>query len=96
MRLEELEDAVASWPWISVHSHRFGGRVFRFANAEVGHIHYGGVWLMRLSYFRYALKAAPDPSGLFAEACRELHLTAPFKDLLEQFVPLTNKHELAS
>ncbi len=54
------------------------------------------VWLMRLSYFRYALKAAPDPSGLFAEACRELHLTAPFKDLLEQFVPLTNKHELAS
>ena len=141
MRLKELEDAVTSWPRISVHSHRFGGREFRFANAEVGHIHYGGIvdipfprsvrdallkeglaeehrwvpnsgwvtfrvqsdrdlqhaiWLMRLSYFRYALKASPDPSELFAEASRELHLTAPFKVLLQQFVPLTSKHELAS
>jgi hypothetical protein len=51
---------------------------------------------MRLSYFRYALKAAPDPSELFAEASRELHLTAPFKVLFQQFVPLTSKHELAS
>jgi hypothetical protein len=141
MRLEELEDAVASWPRISVHSHRFGGREFRFANAEVGHVHYGGivdipsprslrdellkeglaeehrwvpdsgwvtfrvrsesdlqqaVWLMRLSYFRYALKTAPDPRELFAEASRELHLTPQFKTLLEQFVPLTNKQVLAS
>src|SRR5882762_11126312 len=139
--LKMLGETVGSWPLISVCPHRFGGREFRYVNAEVGHVHNGGiidipfprsihdallveglseghrwvpnsgwvtfrvrsdsdlqhaVWLMRLSYFRYALKAAPDPSGLFAEACRELHLTAPFKDLLEQFVPLTNKHELAS
>ncbi len=47
------------------------------------------VWLMRLSYFRYALKAAPDPRELFAEANQELQLTARFKALLEQFVPLT-------
>lgn len=141
MRLKELEDAVASWPRISVHSHRFGGREFRFANAEVGHVHYGGivdipfprsirdallkeglpeehrwvpnsgwvtfcvrsdsdlqhaVWLMRLSYFRYALKTAPDSRELFAEASRELNLTAPFKVLLEQFMPPTNKQVLAS
>jgi len=44
---------------------------------------------MRLSYFRYALKAAPDPRELFAEASQELQLTARFKALLEQFVPLT-------
>src|SRR5712675_3403397 len=43
MRLKELEDGVASWPRISVHSHRFGGREFRFANAEVGHVHHGGI-----------------------------------------------------
>jgi hypothetical protein len=141
MRLKELEDAVASWPKISVHSHRFGGREFRFANAEVGHVHYGGivdipfprsvrdellkqglaeehrwvpnsgwvtfrarsesdlqhaVWLMRLSYFRYALKTAPDPRELFAEASRELNLTPQFKTLLEQFVPLMSKQALAS
>ena len=132
--LKAFEDAVASWPRISVYSHRFGGREFRFANAEVGHVHHGGivdipfprtirdvllteglaeehrwvpdsgwitfrvrnnkdlphaVWLMRLSYFRYALKAAPDPRELFAEASQELQLTARFKALLEQFVPLT-------
>jgi hypothetical protein len=138
--LKNLEGTVASWPWISVHSHRFGGREFRFANAEVGHVHYGGivdipfprsfrdellkdglaeehrwvpnsgwvtfrvrrdkdlqhaVWLMRLSYFRYALKTAANPRELFAEASQELQLTARFKSLLEQFVPLTKMLDLA-
>ncbi len=44
------------------------------------------LWLMRLSYFRYALKTAADPRELFAEVCQELQLAAPFKPLLEQFV----------
>lgn len=139
--LKKLEDTVASWPRISVHPHRFGGREFRFANAEVGHVHDGGivdipfprsvrdallseglaeehrwapnsgwvtvrvrsdrdlqhaVWLMRLSYFRYAVKAAAEPRELFAETSRELRLTARFKSLLEQFVPLTENQDLAS
>src|SRR5438270_13453169 len=130
--LKSLENIVASWPRISVHPHRFGGREFRFANAEVGHVHDGGIvdipfprsvrnellkenlaeehrwvpdsgwitfrvrtdedlrralWLMRLSYFRYALRSAADPRELVAEASRELQLTARFKSLLEQFVP---------
>jgi hypothetical protein len=51
-------------------------------------------WLMRLSYFRYALKAAADPRELFAEATRELQLTARFKSLLELFVPLNKNQEL--
>jgi hypothetical protein len=138
--LKRLEDIVATWPRISVHPHRFGGREFRFVNAEVGHVHNGGVvdipfprsirdvllteglaeghrwvpnsgwitfrvrcdkdlqhalWLMRLSYFRYALKAAADPRELFAEATRELQLTARFKSLLEQFVPLSKTQGLA-
>src|SRR6266567_47292 len=93
--LKAFEDTVAAWPRISVYSHRFGGREYRFANAEVGHVHDGGivdipfrvrnntdlphaVWLMRLSYFRYALKAAADPRGLFSEASQELQLTARF------------------
>src|SRR5712691_8368717 len=41
--LKRLEETVASWPRISVHAHRFGGREFRFANAEVGHVHYRGI-----------------------------------------------------
>jgi Family of unknown function (DUF5519) len=138
--LMKLEDTVASWPQVSVHPHRFGGREFRFANAEVGHVHDGGIvdipfprsirdallmeglaeqhrwapnsgwvtyrirsnkdlqhaaWLMRLSYFRYALKTADDPRELFAEASRELQLTAQFTSLLEQFVPLTKNQNLA-
>ena len=139
--LKRLEETVTAWPRISVHAHRFGGREFRFANAEVGHVHYGGivdipfprsirdallreelaeehqwvpnsgwvtfrvrsdrdlqhaVWLMRLSYFRYALKTAANPGEMFAKASRELQLTAQFKSLLEQFVPLTKQQELAS
>ena len=141
MQLTKLEDVVASWPRISGHSHRFGGREFRLGNAEVGHVHYGGivdipfprsirdallkdglaeehqwvpnsewvtfrvrsdvdlqhaVWLMRLSYFRYALKTAPDPHELLAKASRELQLTTRFKSLLEQLVRLTKEQELAS
>jgi luciferase-like monooxygenase len=41
--LKKLEVAAASWPQISVFPHRFGGREFRFANAEVGHVHDGGI-----------------------------------------------------
>jgi len=41
--LEKLEEEVSAWPGISVHPHRFGGREFRFGDAEVGHAHWGGV-----------------------------------------------------
>jgi Family of unknown function (DUF5519) len=36
-------ETVSTWPQISVHPHRFGGREFRLGSAEVGHIHTGGV-----------------------------------------------------
>ncbi len=38
---ETVEQEVSSWPNVSVHPHRFGGREFRFGSAEVGHIHPG-------------------------------------------------------
>ena len=40
--LRKLEDEVSTWARISVHPHRFGGREFRFVNAELGHVHIGG------------------------------------------------------
>jgi hypothetical protein len=40
---KELEEQVSAWPQVSVHPHRFGGREFRFGNAEVGHVHKGGL-----------------------------------------------------
>jgi luciferase-like monooxygenase len=43
VHLKKLEDEVSAWPNISVHSHRFGGKEFRFGSAEVGHVHTGGV-----------------------------------------------------
>ncbi len=41
--LKRLEEEVSTWPNISIHPHRFGGREFRFGSAEVGHIHTGGI-----------------------------------------------------
>jgi len=40
--LKTLEAEVSAWPNLSIHPHRFGGREFRFGNAEVGHVHTGG------------------------------------------------------
>jgi Family of unknown function (DUF5519) len=130
--LKKLEDEISTWPHISVHRHRFGGREFLFGKAEVGHLHTGGVvdipfprsvrdallaesladehrwvpdsgwitfhvrsqedlqhavWLMRLSYLRYALKTATDPQKLFEQESEKLHLSRQFKSLLEPFVP---------
>ena len=134
--LKKLEEAVSVWPHISVHSHRFGGREFRFGSAEVGHVHTGGIvdipfprsvrdallieglaeehvwvpnsgwitfrirseqdlrhalWLMRLSYLRYLLKAATDPRKLFDQESEQLRLSPQFKSLFEPFVPRTAK-----
>src|SRR6266404_8439637 len=105
--VKRLEDEVSTWPHVSLHPHRFGGREFLFDKAEVGHVHVGGIvdipfprsvrdslladglaeehrwvpnsgwitfkmhggkeedlrhaiWIMRLSYLRYALKTASD------------------------------------
>src|SRR6266404_9873429 len=41
--LKMLEDEISAWPNMSVHPHRFGGKEFLFGNAEVGHIHTGGI-----------------------------------------------------
>jgi len=41
--LDELERHVSSWPEVSAHRHRFGGREFRFRAAEIGHVHIGGI-----------------------------------------------------
>ena len=50
------------------------------------------VWLMRLSYLRYRLKAAADPRGLLERETEELHLNPEFQALLEPFVPRTASH----
>jgi Family of unknown function (DUF5519) len=130
--LKSLEDEISAWPRISVHSHRFGGREFRFGSAELGHMHNGGVldvpfprplrdallaeglaeehhwvpnsgwisfhvrngddfqhavWLMRLSYLRYALKTAPNPRELLNRQREELQLSPRFSSLFEPFLP---------
>jgi hypothetical protein len=45
------------------------------------------LWLMRLSYLRYALKTARDPRGLREQESEELHLSPHFRSQLERFVP---------
>jgi Family of unknown function (DUF5519) len=50
---------------------------------DLGH----ALWLMRLSYLRYALKSVPDAHELLERESRELHLSPQLRSLLEQFVP---------
>jgi hypothetical protein len=51
------------------------------------------VWLMRLSYLRYALKTASDPRFLLEQESEELRLSPQFKSLLERFVPRAAGHD---
>jgi Family of unknown function (DUF5519) len=50
------------------------------------------LWLMRLSYLRYALKTSADPQKLFEQETEKLRLSPRFKSLLEPFVAKTAKH----
>lgn len=43
------------------------------------------LWLMRLSYLRYALKSADSPNALLEEESKRLPLSARFRTLLEPF-----------
>jgi hypothetical protein len=45
------------------------------------------VWLMRLSYARYAIKKSGEPQKLFEQESLELGLREPFLSLLRKFVP---------
>ena len=131
---ESFEQQVCSWPEVSIHPHRFGGREFRYRSAEIGHIHPGGIldipfqravrdalldehlaeehqwvpnsgwvtfrartdddlkhaiWLLRLSYLQYALKAAVNPKDVFETEAEKLGLSARFKSLLQPFIRLS-------
>ena len=45
------------------------------------------LWLMRLSYLRYQLKASPNPRQLFEHEREQLNLSPRFKSFLEPFIP---------
>jgi hypothetical protein len=45
------------------------------------------IWLMRLSYLRYALKSKPDPVGLLETEAMRLHLSPDLVALLSPFIP---------
>jgi len=46
------------------------------------------MWLMRLSYLRYVLKTAANPSDVLDQASEELRLSPRFRALLEPFMPV--------
>lgn len=60
-----------------------GWITFRIRSAQdVRH----AIWLMRLSYLRYALKTSTDARRMLDRYSEELRLTATLKSLLEQFI----------
>jgi hypothetical protein len=130
--VSRFEAEILKWPNVSAHSHRFGGREFRFGKAEIGHIHIAGIldipfprslhdvllrdglgqehrwepdsgwitanvrndqelkhgiWLMELSYLRYALKTATDAQAMLDKRGVELGLSLELKSLFGLFVP---------
>jgi hypothetical protein len=46
------------------------------------------VWLLRLSYLRYAMKVAPDPRELLDRQSQELGLSPHFRSLLKALLPV--------
>ena len=45
------------------------------------------IWLMRLSYLRYSLKSAPDPTSFLAVEGERLHLDAELLAALARLIP---------
>jgi hypothetical protein len=45
------------------------------------------LWLMRLSYLRFALKTARDPRGMLDREIEELGLSPHLRSLLQQRLP---------
>ena len=60
--------------WITFHIH-----------GEHGLNH--ALWLLRLSYLRYALKNVSDPRHMLEQQSEQLHLSPEFRSLLEKFIP---------
>jgi len=63
-QVKQLEGEVTSWPGVTAHSHRFAGREFRVGDAEIGHVHVGGV--VDIPYTR-AMRDALLAAGLAEE-----------------------------
>jgi len=72
--LAEKHRVVPDSGWITFHVR---------GEADIEH----AIWLLRLSYLRYVLKAVPDPGKRFDEECRRLKLNSRLRDHLERFVP---------
>ena len=51
-----------------------------------------GLWLMRISYLRYALKHAEEPEALFEREAAALQLDAKLREMLAKFVPTSATH----
>jgi hypothetical protein len=74
------EDLVEEHHWVP----DSGWVTFRLrSEGDLGH----AVWLMRLSYLRYTLKAAADPSQLLDRQSIELRLTPQFQSLFRALLP---------
>jgi hypothetical protein len=61
-----------------------GWTTFRIrTDSDIGH----ALWLLRISWLRFALKADPEPHQLLREEANRLQLSPQLASLLAQFVP---------
>src|ERR1700730_18634627 len=59
-RLKKLEDEISAWPHVSIHPHRFGGREFRFGDADVGHIAEEHRWVPNSGWITFRVRGEGD------------------------------------
>jgi hypothetical protein len=77
--LAEEHHWVPNSGWISFHVR---------SEADLNH----ALWLMGLSYVRYALKISTDPQRLLEQETERLHLSPQLRSLLDAFVRKTANH----
>jgi Family of unknown function (DUF5519) len=77
--LAEEHHWVPNSGWISFHVR---------SEADLNH----ALWLMGLSYVRYALKISTDPHRLLEQETERLHLSPQLRSLLDAFVRKTANH----
>lgn len=75
---ERIEREVSSWPGVTVGAHRFGGREFRVAHHEIGHLHGG-----RLADLPFPV---PVRRALVAEARAEPHHLLPETGWVSRYI----------
>jgi hypothetical protein len=83
-----LRDELLAQGLVEKHHTEAGWVMFRVRRElDINH----AVWLLRISYLRFVLKAVPDPGKRFEQESEGLGLNARLQAALRRFLPVENQ-----